>query len=178
MADKKPAKGKARRVGTAKPARQGPRAPQERKPVLLNGREKAQKAFLESLSKYGIIAAACEDAFIARSTAYDWRSNDPGFASAWDEAIVTAVERAEKEAVRRAVYGVMEPVFNSDGLVGHRRKHSDTLLMFILKKNRPEYRDNTQHRHEHHGTTRVVRAADLTREELARIILEDQDGSD
>ena len=44
----------------------------------------------------------------------------------------------EDEARRRAVDGVDEPVFQQGKQVGTIRKHSDTLLIFLLKGIRPQ----------------------------------------
>ena len=49
----------------------------------------------------------------------------------------------EAEARRRAAIGVDEPVFYKGKVVGHIRKYSDNLLMFLLKAHWPEkFRDN------------------------------------
>ena len=49
----------------------------------------------------------------------------------------------EAEARRRAAIGVDEPVFYKGEVVGHIRKYSDTLLMFLLKAHWPEkFREN------------------------------------
>ena len=49
----------------------------------------------------------------------------------------------ELEARRRAVKGTDKPVFQRGEQVGTIREYSDTLLMFLLKANKPEkFRDN------------------------------------
>lgn len=49
-----------------------------------------------------------------------------------------AVEALESEAVRRALSGVQVPVFHQGRECGNTIKHSDQLLMFLLKTLRPE----------------------------------------
>ena len=49
-----------------------------------------------------------------------------------------AVAALESEAVRRALSGVQVPVFHQGRECGNTIKHSDQLLMFLLKTLRPE----------------------------------------
>jgi hypothetical protein len=49
-----------------------------------------------------------------------------------------AVAALESEAVRRALSGVAVPVFHQGRECGSTVKHSDQLLMFLLKTLRPE----------------------------------------
>ena len=52
-------------------------------------------------------------------------------------------ELLEAEARRRTAIGVDEPVFYQGQVVGHIRKYSDNLLMFLLKAHWPEkFREN------------------------------------
>lgn len=54
-----------------------------------------------------------------------------------DADIERAVQALESEAVRRALSGVAVPVFHQGGECGSTVKHSDQLLMFLLKALRP-----------------------------------------
>lgn len=94
--------------------------------------------FVAALAKSPNVSGACQRAKVSRSWAYAQRDDDPEFAAAWDEALETGVDEAEGELHRRAVKGVLEPVFYKGEEVGHIRRHSDTLLMFLLKAHRPE----------------------------------------
>ncbi len=78
------------------------------------------KRFLDRLTEIGIVTDACLAAGINRNTAYVRRRADTGFATAWDDAVETAIGGMEVEARRRAIDG------------------SDVLLMFLLKALRPE----------------------------------------
>lgn len=51
--------------------------------------------FPAALAEKGTAAHAASEAGIARSTAYKWREEDPGFADAWQRAVDVAVERIE-----------------------------------------------------------------------------------
>ena len=45
---------------------------------------------------------------------------------------------AESEAIRRAVYGTIEPVFHAGRVVGSTVRYSDTLLALLLKAAAPD----------------------------------------
>jgi hypothetical protein len=49
---------------------------------------------------------------MGRTTAYDWREEDPDFAEKWDRAMRIGVTALEDEATRRAFEGVDEPVIH------------------------------------------------------------------
>lgn len=99
----------------------------------------------------GNVSLAAQKAKISRRAAYDARDVDLAFAAAWKEAVEIAVELMEAEARRRAVEGTLRPVFQGKKLVGKVREYSDTLLIFLLKANKPDkYRD--RHQVEHSGS--------------------------
>ena len=103
-------------------------------------------AFLEAFAKYGLVIAAAKEAGVARSTVYHERQRNEEFALAWADVEEWSTEEMEQEARRRAVMGVQEPVYYRGELVGHVRKFSDTLLIFLLKARRPEiYRETIVH---------------------------------
>jgi hypothetical protein len=66
--------------------------------------------FLQALSEGATISEASREAGINRVTAYRWKESDAEFAAAWDETLEEGTELLEREAVRRAVHGVEEPV--------------------------------------------------------------------
>lgn len=105
-------------------------------------REKKAPKFLKELRENGgFIGKACEAVGISKPSVYAWREDDPAFAAEWDRAIDLATEDLEREARRRALNGVEEPVFYQGEECGRIRKYSDTLLMFTIKARKPEYRD-------------------------------------
>lgn len=98
--------------------------------------------FLAELAKHGNVTEAAKMCAIDRCTAYDVRSRDAAFAKAWDDACEESVDLLEQEARRRAVEGVPEPVFWQGEQVATVQKFSDTLLIFLMKGNRPKkYRE-------------------------------------
>ncbi len=105
----------------------------------------AREAFIGALSAGASIAAACREAGIGRTTAYDMRNADETFARAWDDAIEGGTDRLEDEAFRRAHDGVAEPVISggrqvldAEGIPLVIRRYSDGLLTTLLKARRPD----------------------------------------
>ena len=110
--------------------------------------EADKAAFLDTLRDTCTIAKAVRAIGISRRQAYDLRSADPEFASGWENALDEGVDGLEFEAQRRAFEGTDDPVYQGGALVGHIRKYSDTLAMFLLKAHRPErFRERTEVKH-------------------------------
>jgi len=101
-----------------------------------------KRTFLASLVQAGgNVSTACDEAGLNRRTAYLWRAADKSFAEAWDDALNLGLDELESEARRRAFDGVEEPVFYKGEVCGHIRRYSDSLIMFMLKAYRPQFRD-------------------------------------
>ncbi len=95
--------------------------------VTPKSRRDWRPSFLATFGSTGIVRVACHAAGISRTQAYRERQRNPRFATAWDQAQEDAIEILEAEARRRAM------------------SMSDTLLIFLLKANRPAvYRDNAR----------------------------------
>lgn len=105
---------------------------------------KKQAYFLEALATLGNVRLAAKRIKMSPNAVYESRRADPEFAAAWEQALATAMDTMlEPEAMRRAVTGVLKPVYQGGALVGHVREYSDTLLIFLLKGGKPEkYREN------------------------------------
>jgi len=90
------------------------------------------------------------------STVYinEWLNDDPEFNKAWQQARSNVIESLEREAIRRARDGVMEPVVSNGRVVMDPRDatkplqvrvYSDRLMEFLLKGNKREiYGDKVQ----------------------------------
>lgn len=116
-----------------------PRAKQE-KTVKMRQRtfsKRHQDAFLERLRKGWSVTSSIEATGFARLTVYRYRSNDPAFAAAWDDAYEQGTDVFEDEAKRRAVDGILEPVFFKGEIVGEIQRYSDQLLVKTLQMRRP-----------------------------------------
>lgn len=104
--------------------------------------------FLAILGESGSVSKACEEAGIARNSAYLWRRDDAGFKKQWDLAVEFAGDLLEAEGFRRGHDGYDKPVFQGGQLVGVVREYSDTLLIFLLKGlKRERYGDKVDHNH-------------------------------
>jgi hypothetical protein len=103
--------------------------------------EKRQKFLLALVETGGNVSLSCDLAGLKRRSAYDWRRDDAEFAAEWDEAVNRGLDALEAEARRRAYEGVDEPVFYKGVVCGHIRRYSDSLIMFMLKAYRPQFRD-------------------------------------
>ncbi|MGO8867339.1 MAG: terminase [Alphaproteobacteria bacterium] len=94
--------------------------------------------FIAALENGASVTKAARATRISRQEWYRTRKDDEAFAAAWDAAIEIGTDALEDEAVRRAVIGVRQPVFQGGKLVGYVRVHSDFLLNVLLKARRPE----------------------------------------
>jgi argininosuccinate synthase len=92
-----------------------------------------KRAFLAAYAKCGNVTVAAEQAEISRKAHYEWMQADPIYAEWFEDAHEEAIQRMEAEARRRAVEGVMKPVFYKGEIVGYVNEYSDNLLMFNLK---------------------------------------------
>jgi hypothetical protein len=119
----------------------------------------AQRKFLTAFSQCGRICEAAETARIAKRDHWGWL-DDPEYKAAFEGARDKAVEHFEDELVKRAVAGdeeyvvyqgklckeeVVDPQTGevTEQLLKIKRK-SDVLLMFLLKKLDPAYRENSK----------------------------------
>jgi hypothetical protein len=100
--------------------------------------------FLETLSETAHVTKSAAAAGIPRRTVYNWRHDDEGFRRQWDEAVELGTDALVDEAVRRGKEGTLKPVYQQGMEVGSIREYSDTLLIFLLKARRPEFRDTAR----------------------------------
>lgn len=110
-------------------------------------RHPKKRAFLSAYVQFGTVTDAAESAGIARCRHYEWRAEDSDYARAWLDAEDRYAEKLEREADRRAVEGVEEPLTYQGEVFGKVRKYSDNLLMFRLKALKPDkYRERREDR--------------------------------
>lgn len=106
--------------------------------------ESWQEPFLRVLADTCNVRLACRVAGIGRTTAYRRRDRSPAFAERWDDAVDDGVDVLEAEAFLRASSGRDKPVYYQGNVVGTVKDYSDSMLMFLLRANRPEkYRNNS-----------------------------------
>lgn len=97
--------------------------------------QKKQDNFLLHLAKTGHIENSCLAVGYADSTYLrKLKNSDENFAAKWEQALVTCAEEVLiPEAQRRAVEGVMQPVYHKGEIAGFKQVYSDQLLMFLIK---------------------------------------------
>lgn len=109
-----------------------------------------QRAFLKAYGVVGVMTKACQLANVHRSTYQVWMRGDPIFRQKAEEALAIASELTEAEVYRRAVEGVLEPVYYEGRIVGVKRVFSDSLLRLLMEARMPE-KYSRRHRHEVSG---------------------------
>jgi hypothetical protein len=128
-----------------------------------------QLAFLAAYGRIAGVKAAAKAAKIAHKSHYKWLAN-PEYKAAFASAQEEAVEHLESEVYKRAMEGIESPVIwqgqlcfeplrdpkTGEVLCDRKgtpllsktpltiRRKSDNLLMFLLKKLDPSYRDNVK----------------------------------
>jgi hypothetical protein len=106
-----------------------------------------RQPFLEAYEKTGIVTLSAKAAAVHVRTVYREIDKSAEFKKQFEEAREKAVDALEAAALLRATQGIEEPVWmkNENGVpvkVDTLRRYSDTLLIFLLKANRPaKYRD-------------------------------------
>jgi len=107
-------------------------------------REK-QVRFLEALSLWGSVRAACRAVPVAPQTVYRARRSDADFALAWDAAVLVARPHVEDVLSDRALNGVEEPVFYHGEEIARRRRYDSRLLLAHLARlDKAEDRDEVR----------------------------------
>lgn len=114
--------------------------------------------FLDTLRETGNVSEAAESIRASRQGLYKARAGDDVLAAEWDDALEVASDALIAEARRRGFEGVEEPLSYQGMCTGDViRKYSDTLLIFLIKGVRPEYRDRTiEAKVTTHGNATVV----------------------
>lgn len=108
------------------------------------GRDRQQR-FLKALAKTGNVVAAAAEAGVDPDRIEELRRGDPEFAAQWGRAEKLFDEVLDHEVHQRAIAGVHEPlvsdgkvVRDDDGRPIALSRHSDLLLLALLKARHPE----------------------------------------
>lgn len=144
-ATKKKATKRRRRSRTAQP-KKADTTPSPHELAAAAERQQAQAAFLEAFVEKHTVYHAAQASKVGRRTHYDWLTNDPAYAVAFDDAKEAVIDILTNEADRRGAEGVLEPVYYQGEKVDSVRKYSDVLLIFRLKALAPDlYRERFEH---------------------------------
>jgi len=100
------------------------------------------RLFLEHYATSANITASCKASGLNRGTVFYLREHDEAFQEAFQKAHDISVDALVAECRRRAIEGVTEPIGWYKGKPGgYVQRFGDNLLMFMIKKEIPEYRD-------------------------------------
>lgn len=133
--------------------------------------------FLQRLAETANVSNAAKYCGITRSAAYKLRGQDEEFKAAWDEAVEIATDALEEEARRRALQGVTKPVYYQGARCGELQEYSDTLMIVLLKANRPEkYKDRSETDHKSSDGSMTPKGVQLS-PETAEMLNYRHDGS-
>ena len=97
--------------------------------------KRQRSIFLDILGHTGNVSAATRAANISRKMAYSLKLSDPAFAEEWQLALEDAMDDLEAALRNRAINGVEKPIYYAGKECGRQRNYSDTVGMYILKKN-------------------------------------------
>lgn len=115
-------------------------------------RKLRKELFLKVYSEIGTVLHTCTCLWFSPNTIYKWVEEDVDFASGIDDAHKIFVDKLEKVAYSRALYG-----------------KSDTLLIFLLKGNKPSrYSEKVAIDHSGKVSTFLTSPADLV--QIANVI--------
>jgi hypothetical protein len=95
--------------------------------------------FLSVLRLSGNVSEAERKTGIRKRDMYGIRDTSPERLKEWTEALEDATNSLITEATRRARDGVTEDVWYNGDVVGSKIRYSDTLLMFLIKGQCPQY---------------------------------------
>jgi hypothetical protein len=132
-------------------------------------------AFLDALSVMPVVSYAAQAAKIDRKQIYRHRDSNPAFAAALEEARLRGIELLEQHAHRWAIAGLKKSetttVYDENGKVVSKRTVegldiNPTLVMFLLKKHKPEYRDRVVH----DGEVRIKLDEDSLDREISQLL--------
>ena len=94
--------------------------------------------FLDRFEEVWTVTHAAAMAGISRKTVYEWANKDPEFAIKFSHAKEAVADMLEQEAIRRACQGINRPVYYQGQKVDTNKEYSDTLLIFLLKGQKPD----------------------------------------
>ncbi len=105
---------------------------------------KARNKFLEVLEDTGNISESLRAIGTRRASLKRYLNTHPEFAKLYHAALGTGIESIHDEAIRRARDGVEQNVWYKGEVVGTDTKHSDALMLALLKAHHPAFRDKIE----------------------------------
>lgn len=100
-----------------------------------------KQRFLSIMRLTGQLQRSAQESGISSATVRHHLRTDPDFKDAYDEAYEDFKESLETEAMRRAIMGWEEPVFQQGVQAGTVRKYDSRLLELLLKRHIPQFKE-------------------------------------
>lgn len=128
-----------------------------------------EEGYLAELARTGKQVGSAEEVGVDYTTVYRRRQSDPDFEEQFKEAMKMALAGWEEEARRRAVDGTETITYGPKGEVKSiRREYSDTILLRMLGRADPTWRDKQEISHTGGVDVVMTRAERIARLEKAR----------
>lgn len=102
------------------------------------------RAFLAAYAECGDITAAAKAVPMRRDLHYRWLQKSPAYAAAFQRRKDVFADSVRAEAKRRAMDGILEPVFYQGKACGSIRKFSDAVLLRMMEAHCPEFKRKTE----------------------------------
>jgi hypothetical protein len=139
--------------------------------------ERDRERFLELVRSGHTIRHSAEATGHPPRTFYALARRDPEFSVLYQEAKDIGTDVAEEEAWRRAVEGVIKPVWGKvapgiDGQIGTEVEYSDRMLEVLLKGRRPEYREKQGVTIDQRSVNLTIEDRSAALEDVARVLAE------
>lgn len=95
----------------------------------------AQRAFIDALSRSGLVTAAARSVGKSARSAYQLRARPDAasFAAAWDWALEMGLDAARDAAVERSGEPVTTPIIRRGRIVGERLRPNDRMVLAALR---------------------------------------------
>ena len=108
--------------------------------------QEKREQFIDCIRDTGNVTWAARLIGMSRAYMYEIKEKDSVFAETWENAFNEFLDTVEAEVKRRAIDGIIKPVFYKGERVDNDqvREYSDNLLMFYMKRHRKEFRDSSK----------------------------------
>lgn len=107
-------------------------------------KEWTKDTYIAELARTGIVGMALRAANVDRTTLLVWQEHDETFSMRTRMAMKEADDNIRSEIRRRAVEGVIKPIYYKGKMVDSIREYSDALLHTLAKSRMPEFREKSE----------------------------------
>jgi len=140
-----------------------------------------QRSFLTAYALCGRIGRSAETAKVNRQSHHLWLKESADYQRAFTYTSELIGTMAEDAAVERGIFGVKRLVLHQGkpvkvgGKLHYEVEHSDTLLLAILRKFKPEYRERTALEHSGSVNFSLVERLEAARQRLIQLRKEEKE---